>query len=171
MEKQFLQFETSRLKLIPTNLEDAEFILELMSTPKWHQYIGDRKVYNLKQAQEYIQTKMLPLLHQRGFSNYTIILKSTNEKIGSCGLYDREKLEGIDIGFALLPQFENKGYGYEAAQKILEAAEKTFHLDHLSAITTPSNISSQKLLKKLGLIEKQSLQWDDETLLLFEINF
>ena len=171
MEKQFLQFETSRLKLIPTNLQDAEFILELMNTPKWHQFIGDRKVYNLKQAQEYIQTKMLPLLHQRGFSNYTVILKSTNEKIGSCGLYDREKLEGIDIGFALLPQFENNGYGFEAAQRILEAAEKTFRLNHLSAITTQSNTASQKLLKKLGLIEKESLQWDDETLLLFEINF
>ena len=38
--------------------------------------------------------------------------------MGSCGLYDREGLDGVDIGFAFLPQFEGQGFGFEAAKKV-----------------------------------------------------
>ena len=37
-------FETNRLLLRPTSITDAEFIYELLNTPKWIQYIGDRNI-------------------------------------------------------------------------------------------------------------------------------
>lgn len=169
--EEYLQFETERLILKPTDNEDATFVLNVMNTPKWHQYIGDRNVKSLKGAEEYIQNRMRPLLEKSGFSNYTMILKSTNEKIGSCGLYDRDKIDGVDIGFALLPEYENQGYGFEAASKILSAAQYTFRLEKVSAITVPENLASRKLLEKLGLKEKELLNWDGDELLLYEIVF
>ena len=165
-------FETDRLHLKPTTEEDAKFIFDLLNSPKWLKNIGDRNIHTLLDAQEYIKTKMLPQLKQLGFSNYTIIRKEDKVKIGSCGLYNRDGLEGIDIGFAFLPEYEKKGYAYEAASKLKEAAFKIFDLKKISAITSKNNIESQNLLLKLGLklVETITLPNDTEELLLFKID-
>ena len=109
-------------------------------------------------------------LHRLGYSNYTILRKADGVKLGSCGLYDREGLEGIDIGFALLPQFEGKGYGFEAARRIREAAHQTFGIKELRGITSKENLASQALLKKLGFSQVGTIQLpnDSEDLILFK---
>ncbi len=169
--KKVQTFETERLVLRPTNVSDAPFIYELMNTPKWHQFIGDRKITSEQKALEYIELKMLPQLERLGFSNNTVIRKSDNQKIGTCGLYDREGLEGIDIGFAFLPQYEGQGYGYESAQVLKEAAFNQFGITIIDAITSKENHASQRLLKKLGMsvAGMVNLPGDDEELLRFRI--
>ena len=164
-------FDTERLHLRPTTEEDASFIFELLNTPKWIKYIGDRNVTSIESAGEYIRSKMTPQLIKLGYSSYTVITKESNQKVGTCGLYDREGLEGIDIGFAFLPAFEKKGFAFEAASRIKNAAFEEFGVDTIHAITTQDNVSSQKLLEKLGL-ELQGttkIPNDDEELLLYTI--
>lgn len=165
----YLSFETERLFLRPTLEEDASFIFELLNSPKWIKYIGDRKVRSTADAKSYIKKKMIPQLEKLGYSNYTLILKDKEIKIGTCGLYDREDMEGIDIGFALLPEFEGNGLGYEAATKIKTVAKTEFGITELSGITTKDNMASQILLKKLGLKLKGTVTLPDEEeeLLLF----
>jgi RimJ/RimL family protein N-acetyltransferase len=165
-------FETERLILRPTSIDDASFILELMNTPKWLKYIGDRKVKTEQDAINYIDNKMLPQLIKLGYGNYTAIRKSDYAKVGTCGLYDREGLEGIDIGFAFLPQYEKMGYAFESANKVKEAALQLFNVTHLKGITLEENISSQKLLGKLGFIYTGDVQLpkDKEKLMLFEFH-
>jgi len=164
-------FETERLILRPTELEDAPFTLELLNTPKWLKYIGDRKVYNLEDAANYINEKIKPQYEKLGFSNYIVIRKSDNAKIGNCGLYDREGLEGVDIGFAFLPDYEKKGYAFEAAQKVMSLGFDLFKVKKIKAITTRDNVSSQKLIEKLGLkyIKMIRIPKDEEELMLYEI--
>ncbi len=165
-------FETERLILRPTSLDDAPFILELLNTPKWLQFIGDRKVYNLEDAKKYISEKIITQQERLGFSNYTVIRKSDQVKIGSCGLYDREGLEGVDIGFAFLPAYEKMGYGYESAMKIKAIGFDIFKIKKIKAITSKQNIASQSLLEKLGLkfSEMIRLPNDEEELMLYEID-
>lgn len=103
--------ETERLRLRSTSEEDADFVYRLLNSPQWLKYIGDRKVYSIEDARGYIQKKMLPQLERLGHSNFTVIRKSDGARMGSCGLYDREGLEGVDIGFAFLPEYEGQGYG------------------------------------------------------------
>ncbi len=169
----FSSFETNRLYLYPTTKLDAHFILELMNSPKFIQFIGDREIRSLESASNYIETKMRPQLERLGFSNYTLVRKSDGQKIGTCGLYDREGLTGIDIGFALLPDYEGQGYGFEAASKILEAGRNNFGLKKIQGITVEQNISSRKLLEKLGLVFEKTvcLPGDDEELFLYSISF
>jgi RimJ/RimL family protein N-acetyltransferase len=147
----YKSFETERLIIRPTTDTDAEFIFKIMNTPKWIKYIGDRDIKTIENAEHYIKEKITPELERLGFSNYTVISKEDNMKIGTCGLYDREGLKGIDIGFAFLPEYEGNGYAFEAANKLKEIAINNFKIKKLSAITTKDNISSQKLLNKLGL--------------------
>lgn len=168
--KQYKTFETERLYLRPSSVDDAAFMLELLNSPKWIEHIGDRNVHTLENAKEYIETKILPQLVRLGFSNYTIIRKSDGSKIGGCGLYDREGLDGIDLGFALLPQYEKQGYGYESSSAILNAGIVDFGIKEVRAITTKQNVSSQKLLEKLGMIFIKiiRIEGDPEDLMLYE---
>lgn len=169
--KTYKHFETDRLILQPTTSADAEFIFELVNTPKWFKNIGDRNVKSLEAAKVYIKERMTPQLEKLGYGNYTLIRKVDNRKIGTCGLYDREGLEGIDIGFALLPGYENLGYGYESASKLLEVGINVFHIKRISAITTKENIASQKLIEKLGLkyVNTINIPNDEEELLLYSL--
>lgn len=165
-------YETERLFLSPTSVEDAAFVLELLNSPKWIQNIGDRNVLTLEAAEAYIRTKMLPQLEAVGFSNYTLIRKSDSAKIGTSGLYNRDGIEGVDIGFAMLPEFEGKGYAFEAANKLMLLAKDEFQLSKISGITLESNKASRKLLEKLGLTFSKMIQIpnDPEELMLYELN-
>lgn len=167
----YTTLETERLLLRPTMEEDAEFIFALMNTPKWIQNIGDRNIQTVQDAAAYIRYRMLPQLKRLGHSNCTIIRKIDQQKIGCCGLYDREGLEGVDIGFSLLPDYEKKGYGFEAANRIKQFAIEQLDIKKISGITTKENLASQRLLERLDLklIGTTQLPNDDEELLLYQL--
>jgi len=172
MTKTYKSFETDRLLLIPTAVEDAAFQLQLMNSPLWIQNIGDRGVKTLESCEEYILNRMIAQKERLGFSNYTVFLKPEKIPIGSCGLYDREGMEGIDIGFAFMPEYFGQGYAYEAASTIMQAGIELYGLSKIIAITIRNNTASQKLLDKLGLkyIKDIRLPNDDAELLYYEYN-
>lgn len=168
----YKKFETERLYINSTSEQDDTFIFKLLNTPKWIEFIGDRNIQNKEEARNYIREKMTPQLERLGYSNYTLVRKSDGEKIGTCGLYDRDGLDGIDIGFAFLPEYERKGYAFEAANRMKKAAFEEFGLDKINAITAKNNSSSQKLLEKLGLKLRGITQLPNssEELLLYYLN-
>ena len=168
---QYKSFTSKRLIIRPTSEQDAKLIFQLMNTPKFLKYVGDRKISSINYAKNYIHYKMLPQLYKIGYSTYTLVKKSNGNKIGICGLYDRNGIEGIDIGFSILPQFERLGYAYESTSRIIKAAFEEFKMKELKAITDQKNISSQALLKKLGFkfTVKTVLPNENDELLLFEI--
>lgn len=161
--------ETSRLYLKAAALDDAAFILKLLNTPKWLRFIGDRDVNTVSEAKAYIRNRMLPAMETNGFGNYVLIRKEDGAKMGTCGLYTREGLEGVDIGFAMLPEFEGKGFMYEAALKLKELALTDFKLTKLNGITLPENTASRNLLEKLGLKLERTIRLpnDPDDLLLY----
>ena len=169
---EYKTFETERLILKPTLDEDAEFIFELLNSPNWIKYVGNRNITSVENAREYIKFKMLPQLERLGFGNYTVVRKSDQAKIGICGLYNRDGLEGLDIGFAFLSEYEGKGYAFESANKLKQVAFDEFGITEIVAITTQDNVSSQRLLEKLGmrLIGTTKIPDDDEELLLYKIS-
>lgn len=164
------KFETERLIIKPTNTEDAEFIFEIMNTPKYHKYIGDRNIKSIEDAENYIKNRMLLQYEKVGFGNFTIILKSDDSKIGFCGIYLRDGLDIPDIGFAFFEEYEGKGYAYEASSLLKQLAKDEFGLKKLSGITVEYNHSSRKLLEKLGLKfqKKFFMEGDPEELMYYE---
>ncbi|WP_299122631.1 GNAT family N-acetyltransferase [uncultured Winogradskyella sp.] len=160
-------FQTKRLSIRPVVVNDAPFILELMNTPKWIQFIGDRNVRTVEEAEAYIKEKALSQLKEYGYGNNIIIRKEDNVKLGTCGLYHREDREDPDIGFAFLPAHEGKGYAFEANSQLVKNAKEDFGLKELSAYTLEDNQSSRKLLERLGFHLKGigNLPNNDEELL------
>ena len=167
-----MAFETERLLIRPTTIEDAPFIMELMNTPQWITNIGNRNIRNVDDAKNYILDKMIPQYEKLGYSNNTVIRKSDNVKIGTCGLYKRDGLDSVDLGFAFLPEFQKKGYAYESNLQLVKTAFTFHHLKKLKAITIKENIASQNLLLKLGFkpIGFFEIPNEEEKLLLFELD-
>ncbi len=167
----FKSFKTQRLFIQPTREEDADLIYKLMNTPKFIEHVGSRNINSIDEATQYIQLKMLPQLQKLGYSNYTLLTIENGEKIGICGLYNREGIAGVDIGFGLLPEYEGCGYAYEASKRILKAGFEEFEISTIKAITSKKNTASQTLLNKLGLemIGTTTLPNENEELLLYEL--
>ncbi|MGZ5197728.1 MAG: GNAT family N-acetyltransferase [Kaistella sp.] len=163
--------ETDRLLLIPVSVEDADFICELYNSENFIEFIGDKNIRSVDDARDYIQKRFLPQIEKLGFGNYIIIRNEDREKIGSVGVFERDGLDVHDIGFSFLPEYEGKGYGFEAASALLEVAFSEFGLQKISAITSNTNTSSQKLIEKLGLkyLKNIRLPNDEEELRYYEI--
>ncbi len=150
MHQEYKSFETERLLIQPTTEFDASFILELINTPKWYQYMGDYKVYTYEDVLKYINEGITKPLNKYGYSDFTVIRKFDGAKLGTCGLYHRKGIEGVDLGFAFLPKYEKQGYAFESASKLMEIAFEYFKLDKINSITTASNENAKILIHKLG---------------------
>lgn len=162
--------ETNRLLISKFTLKDASFFLDLVNSPNWIKFIGDRKIKTIKEAEERIKTGHLKSYATHSFGFYKLLLKAENKKpIGTCGLIKRDTLNHVDIGFAMLPNYEGIGLAYEASVEVMKLAKDVFKLNKLLAITNPDNNNSIKLLEKLGLIFERKIKpfEDDEEMLLF----
>lgn len=163
-------YETERLVIRAISLEDKDLIFELYTSPKFIRYIGDRGIKTVEDAENYIKNRFLPQLDKVGYGNYVLITKDGNEKVGAVGIFEREGLDVVDIGYSLLERFEGNGYAYEGAQKVKSIGMDGFGLSKLSAIISKDNLSSQKLIEKLGLKFKKyvTLPGDTEELNYYE---
>lgn len=143
--------ETDRLVLRWISVEDAEFILDLLNEPSFLRFIGDKGVRTLADARDYILKGPVSSYEQFGFGLYLTELKESAVSIGICGLLKRETLADVDIGFAFLPQFWGRGYGFESAKAVMTYGRDVIGLNRIVAITSPDNDGSIALLEKLGL--------------------
>jgi RimJ/RimL family protein N-acetyltransferase len=154
--------ETERLILRQFSTNDAQFILTLLNEPSFLRYIGDKKVRNVEDAQQYILTGPVASYKANGFGLYLVELRESHTPIGICGLIKREELPDVDIGFAFLPDFWNKGFAFEAAAAVMQYGKEELNLDRIVAITSLDNEASMKLLQRLGLRFERFLRLSED---------
>ena len=164
--------ETERLLLREFNPDDTEFILQLLNSPGWLEFIGDRNVKTKEDAANYLLNGPIKSYTVNGFGLSMVALKDSGIPIGMCGLIRRATLEHVDIGFAFLPEFSGNGYAFEIASAVITHAKTELKLKQIVAITIPTNVRSIKLLNKIGLhFEKYiKMPGDEEQLMLFSLN-
>ncbi|MGX1929425.1 GNAT family N-acetyltransferase [Flagellimonas sp. 2504JD4-2] len=161
--------ETERLLIVEAELEDSKFFKKLMNSPNWLEFIGDRGIKTRKHAEGYIKSSLISSYTENGFGLFKMCLKESLKPIGICGFIKRDYLDHPDIGFAILPKFEGKGFTYEACMALLQYGKETLNLHPIFAITTAENIKSQRLLTKIGLSNSGTIKpkKDKEEYLLF----
>ena len=160
--------QTERLALRQFTLGDTAFIINLLNSPGWLQYIGDRNVKTKEQAVNYLKNGPIKSYEQNGFG-LALVETKDGIPIGMCGIIKRDNLEQPDIGFALLPEYTSQGYCYEIAAAVLMHAKNDLKLPTVLAITLPNNSKSIKLLEKIGFTFVKSFHTDlsKEELLLY----
>jgi len=165
--------ETERLKLRNILASDADFIMKLVNEPSFIQNIGDRKVRSIEGSKEYIASRITASYNKNGHGLYLVELKNSDTPIGMCGLVKRDTLQFADVGFALLPEYWNKGYAVESAKGVLSYAKNKLKMKRIFGIALPSNIASTRVLEKIGLkyIETKKFPDDEAPLAVYAIEF
>jgi RimJ/RimL family protein N-acetyltransferase len=163
--------QTVRLTVRHFNRADAPFILELLNEPSWVQYIGDKAIKTLGDAERYIENGPVTMYSRLGFGLYLVELTGSGESLGMCGLIKRDSLQDVDLGFAFLSRFWGHGYAYESAAAVLSHAKMPLGLDRVVAITLPTNQAASKLLRKLGFTLERMIAatTGDQELMLYSI--
>jgi RimJ/RimL family protein N-acetyltransferase len=161
--------ETSRLRLREFTLDDAPFLVSLMNSDSWMEFIGNTAVHTVDHAEQYIVKGLQQSYTSQGFGLWLIEKKELCEPIGMCGLLRREALDYIDIGFALLPEFQGKGYAIEITASTMIFGKYILGIEQIAAITKSNNLRSIALLKKLGFSYQKNikLKADGEELQLY----
>ncbi len=156
-------FETERLLLSKITLEDTPFIFELVNTPLWIKFIGERNIRTHDDAKKYIEK----LMHTAGLTYWVVKLKPSLTDLGVITFIKRDYLEHSDIGFAFLPQYMGKGYAFEASKVVLNHVLKELKMHTVVATTLQDNTSSIRLLEKLGLHFEKRITEEDLELLVY----
>jgi ribosomal-protein-alanine N-acetyltransferase len=153
--------ETGRLSLSELSVKDTEFIFELLNTPQWIKFIGDKNIKTKEDAATYINK-----IRYNPVADYWVVKrKEDNATIGVVTFIKRDYLDDFDIGFAFLERYGKKGYAYEAAKclldKVMEKHKK------IVATVLEGNKNSIHLLQKLGLHFEKEITVNNEQLLLY----
>jgi len=172
MSSRSLELDTSRLKLREFVMEDAAFVLQLLNEPSFIEFIGDRGVRTLQDAERYLREGPMSSYRQFGHGLLRVSLKDGDIPIGMCGLVKRDTLPNPDIGFALLPAYWGQGFVTEAARAVIQYGREALGKQVILGITTPGNVRSIAVLKKLGLsfLEEKPLGDRAEPLKIFSLS-
>lgn len=101
---------------------------------------------------------------------WIVILQDVNTPIGIISLVKREYLEHPDLGFAFLPEYSGKGYGFEAATAVLKALFESGQYRLLLAVTMSQNTRSIALLERLGFGFQKDLIINGENLRIYSVS-
>lgn len=147
---EFPSFETKRLYLNKIEEKDAARFFEIMSRDEVTAYCGMDSLVHHEEAIEMIRSFQTSFAMKRGM-RWAIRLKETNEFIGTIGLNNLYLgSKKAEIGYELHPAYWQQGLMQEAIHGVLRYAFAELGLYRIGAVTYPENISSNRLLEKLG---------------------
>lgn len=154
---------SERLSIQLLQSTDAEFIFELVNTPDWIRFIGDRHVTSKEKAENFIRS----VLNNANVDYWVVRLNEDNTSVGIVSLVKRDYLDFHDVGFAFLPQYTKKGFAYEASRVLLRYLAQEKLSPTILATTIKDNSSSIALLEKLGFRFDKQIESGGEELYVY----
>lgn len=154
----FPLIETERLILREIRPEDRNEVFEVYSNAEAMKYFGKIPFTLIEEADERIATTQKAFADKEGI-RWGISLKPENKLIGSAGIWriDKTHFRG-EVGYELLPHQWRKGIMHEALVPIINFGFEKINLHTIEACTDPENLSSRKLLEKLGFEQEGYLK-------------
>lgn len=156
---------TARLVIRRFRLADGAFIVQLVNQPSWLQWIGNRNVHTLNDAETYLSSGPLSMYERYGVGLCGVEL--AGKLIGMAGLIKRSPEAEIDLGYAFLPEYWGQGYATEVAQALLNYAINTLKLPRIIATTQLENQQSIKVLERIGMQFEGVIHEGEKSLRLF----
>jgi RimJ/RimL family protein N-acetyltransferase len=149
--------ESNRLQLRNFKLSDAEYMYQLNQDDEVQRFTGDAPFANIEETQmfiaQYIQ-ETNPLL-----CRWAVVLKSSNEYLGWCGLKLNKETMLVDLGFRFLKTCRNKGYATEASIACIQYAFETLKLKKVIGRARIENIPSIRVLQKAGMRPEKEIHY------------
>ncbi|MES3674867.1 GNAT family N-acetyltransferase [Halomonas elongata] len=155
--------ETERLMLSPVTLEDIDIYQKLLTCAEITRYLPGGEPFSLECIQNYVPSKVAHW--SRGYGTFVVALKDNpSQKIGYAGIELIPESNFSDIRYALIPQYQGKGYAFEASKAVLNFTLETGFVSEVFGVTVVDNLASEKLLRKLGMQESKQRLYDSDNL-------
>ena len=167
---------TERLSIEPLGLSDLEAFVNYRQNPEIARYQSWDDSYSIAQGRELIESQAGLALPESGqWLQLAIHDRKSGTLIGDLAIHSLEnELNCFEIGFTVANQFQRRGYGKEAAEKVLEYLVTTAGGKKFIATPDSRNEASIGLLISLGFEQRQENTWTEEfkgetvTVLFFE---
>lgn len=145
--------ETERLLLRKMTQSDYHDLCKILQDNEvMYAYEG---AFNDEETQNWLD-KQLVRYETDGVGLYAVILRQNGEMIGQCGLtmQDIPGRRVLEIGYLFQKEYWHNGYATEAARACREYAFKTLGTEEVFSIIRDSNIASQNVAKRCGMVRR-----------------
>ncbi|HHD2751669.1 TPA: GNAT family N-acetyltransferase [Clostridium perfringens] len=153
IEKFFLEFpivETKRFILKEIEEKYKENFINLFSDEDVMKYSGTEVSNPEKQVDFYLK-KVKVMYKEKKVIRWAIVNKESKEFIGDIGFYNMDFYSNnTEIGYTVAKKFWRQGVASECIKAIENFAFENLSMNRIVAMIDSNNISSIKLLEKLG---------------------
>jgi [ribosomal protein S5]-alanine N-acetyltransferase len=152
--------ETDRLTLRHLRPDDVD---------PMHAYLGDpetMKYYPAPYSREFVKRSIEQNLERDkkyGYGLFGVLLKSSGQLIGDCGLVWQDLPDGseLEVGYHFHPDHWGHGYATEAAKACIDYAFSNAGVDHIISLIRPENTPSRRVAERNGLRIVRQVVWKD----------
>ncbi len=136
------------------NILTERLIIRRFQPSDWldlYEYLSDEEVVKFEPYHVYSQdaSKEEALRRSKDDSFYGICLKDNQKLIGNLYL-GKGEFDTWELGFVFNHSYHGKGYAFESSNAILDYAFTQLGARRIVGMCSPKNVSSWKLLEKLG---------------------
>lgn len=131
---------------LASSLDELQFLFDTRTDPRVAAYLSGPPPSNIEKHFEYVEK-----VQGKSRWIYIAYLKS-HEKLGYSQIYDVTDAQ-LEVGFAIHPEFQGKGYGNQLVLETIQQARKNFPNRKLTLQVLASNSKAIHIYKKLGFRE------------------
>lgn len=142
--------ETSRLLIRLPLITDAESLYELNQDYEVVRYTGDSSFSSMNEVHDLIRNRMWHQFEKYKVTRFIVTLKD-GTFLGWCGLKYFPETNEVDLGYRFLKRYWGLGFATEASGASLKYGFKNLNLERIIAKAMPENLSSIKIMQKLGM--------------------
>ncbi|WP_096190749.1 GNAT family N-acetyltransferase [Evansella halocellulosilytica] len=132
-----MEIQTERLTIVPCTVEN---------------YLDFSNQYGLKHHIKLHINKLKQDPTIKGWGVWFVVNKEQRNVIGDIGFKGKpDEGKVVEIGYGMLPAFQNKGYATEAVTSLIKWAFSSGKVQKVTAQCLKTNVSSIKVLEKVGM--------------------
>lgn len=164
-----LRLETDRLELRALTLDDLESLALMLGDAEGLIHWGPP--LTTEESRSWIE-RNLRRYEADGFGRCAVILRSTCELVGDCGLI-RTVVEGrpeVELGWVVSRAHRGKGIATEAAAAWRDYGFDVLGLERIVSMVSEKNVASRRVAEKLGMTIEREAMWGDLPHLMYSVH-
>jgi ribosomal-protein-alanine N-acetyltransferase len=161
--------ETERLMLRYLTANDVEAVFAVIGDPDTMKFYPQK--FSRGDATGWI-TRSLERYRRDGYGLFAVVLKSTGEFVGTCGLM-RQDVEGesmLEVGYHLHRDRWGHGYATEAARGCMDYAFGYLMAEKVVSLILPENVPSRRVAERNGMRVEREVMFHALRHLLYALN-
>ena len=107
---------------------------------------------------------------RHGVGPWAVCDRESGRLLGQCGLRYLDDFQGVEVLWTIDPARWNRGYASEAAAEALRFGFEAAGLAEIFAITLPTNLSSRKVMEKIGMRYRKETSWKGFDIVYYDID-